>query len=269
MDKTLRVAVYQMDIQWENPSENCRRVARWIEREAGEADLVVLPEMFATGFSMEPERIAQEMDGEVVISMRDLAVRTGKAIITSIAIRDHVRRTEPERGYFNRLFFFTPDGVWLTYNKRHRFRMGGETEHYAEGSARRLVVHYKGFRICPLVCYDLRFPVFARNRGDYDLLVYVACWPEERRYAWSTLLRARAIENLAYVIGANRCGTEPGELRYSGDSAVLDFTGQPIVEALPGQEAMLSTTLSLNDLEAFRNHFPAHLDADDFTLIEA
>lgn len=268
MDKELRIAVYQMDIRWEEPTENCRRVARWVEQEAGEADLVVLPEMFATGFSMEPEKIAQEMDGEAVAFLRDLAVRTGKAIITSIAIRDHVRRTEPETGYFNRLFFFTPDGVWLTYNKRHLFRMGGEHERYAEGSARRLVVHYKGFRICPMICYDLRFPVFARNRGDYDVLVYVACWPEARRYAWSTLLRARAIENLAYVVGCNRCGEEPGGLRYSGDSALLDFMGQPIAEATPSTECMISATLSLNELTAFRQRFPAHLDADDFTLIE-
>ncbi|MDE6499637.1 MAG: amidohydrolase [Rikenella sp.] len=268
MDSRLKVSVFQMDIRWEDPAENCRRVAEWVEREAQGADLVVLPEMFATGFSMAPERIAQEMDGEVVTFMRDLAVRSGKAIITSVAIRDHVRRTEPETGYFNRLFFFTPDGVWLTYNKRHRFRMGGEHEHYAEGSERRLIVHYKGFRICPMICYDLRFPVFARNRGDYDVLVYVACWPEARREAWRTLLRARAIENLAYVIGANRCGEEPGGLRYSGDSAVIDFAGTYLTEAAPGREEMISATFSLSELEAFRKRFPAHLDADNFTLSE-
>lgn len=268
MEKKLRIAVFQQDIRWEEPEENCRRVAEWVEREAAEADLVVLPEMFATGFSMHPERIAQEMDGEVVRFMRELAVRSGKAIITSIAIRDHVRRTEPETGYFNRLFFFTPDGVWLTYNKRHRFRMGGEHEHYAAGSERRLIVHYKGFRICPLICYDLRFPVFARNRRDYDLLVYVACWPETRREAWRTLLRARAIENQAYVVGTNRCGTEPGELHYSGDSVVLDFLGQPIAEATPGQEQMISAVISLQELERFRECFPAYLDADNFALVE-
>lgn len=267
MDKTLRLAVFQMDTRWENPSENCRIAAERIEREAGDADLVVLPEMFATGFSMEPERIAQEMDGEVVTFMRDLAVRTGKAIVTSVAIRDHVRRTEAETGYFNRLFFFAPDGVWLTYNKRHLFRMGGEHEKYMEGSPRRLIVHYKGFRICPLVCYDLRFPVFSRNRQEYDLLIYVASWPEARRYAWSTLLRARAIENQAYVAGCNRCGKDPKN-DYSGDSAVLDFLGQPLVEAEPGREDMITATLSLDELDAFRTGFPAHLDADDFTLTE-
>ncbi|WP_294596113.1 amidohydrolase [uncultured Rikenella sp.] len=264
MDKLLKLAVFQMDTQWEAPSENCRRVTEWVDREAGDADLIVLPEMFATGFSMEPERIAQEMDGEVVSFLRGLAMRTGKAIITSVAIRDHIRRTEAETGYFNRLFFVAPDGVWLTYNKRHLFRMGGEHEHYAEGSERRLIVHYKGFRICPMICYDLRFPVFSRNRKDYDLLLYVASWPEARRYAWSTLLRARAIENQAYVVGCNRCGTDPGN-SYSGDSVVLDFLGQPLAEAVPGQEEMIHATLSLDELEGFRQRFPAHLDADDFT----
>lgn len=266
MDRTLKAAIFQMDIVWENPQANCLKVARWMEREAADADLVVLPEMFATGFSMSPEAIAQEMDGEVVTFMRDLAQRTGKAIITSVAIHDHVRRTDPQKGYFNRLFFFTPDGVWLTYNKRHLFRMGGEHEHYVAGESR-LVVHYKGFRICPLVCYDLRFPVYSRNRQDYDVLVYVACWPESRRHAWSTLLRARAIENQAYVIGVNRCGEEPKN-RYSGDSVILDYTGQPLAEATPSVEETASATLSLNDLTAYREAFPAYLDADAFTLIE-
>ena len=266
MDKQLKVAIFQMDIVWENPTENCRKVAEWIEREAGDADLVVLPEMFATGFSMNPAAIAQEMDGQIVTAMRDLAVSSGKAIITSIAIHDHIRRTEPEMGYFNRLFFFAPDGVWLTYNKRHLFRMGGEHEKYVGGNSRQ-IIHYKGFRICPLICYDLRFPVFSRNRQDYDVLVYVACWPEPRRNAWSTLLRARAIENQAYVIGVNRCGTEPKNI-YSGDSAILDYLGQPLAEATPSVECMTSATLSLEALETFRKGFPAHLDADSYALTE-
>lgn len=266
MDKQLKIAIFQMDIIWENPAENCRKAERWIEREAGDADLVVLPEMFATGFSMNPSSIAQDMDGEVVTFMRDLAVRTGKAIITSVAIHDHIRRNESEQGYFNRLFFFTPDGIWLTYNKRHLFRMGGEHEVYVGGESK-LIVHYKGFRICPMICYDLRFPAFSRNRGDYDVLVYVACWPEVRRYPWSTLLRARAIENLAYVVGVNRCGEEPGNV-YSGDSVVLDYLGQPLAEAEPGVECMKTATLSLEALKAFRKRFPAHLDADHFTIID-
>lgn len=266
MDKRLKIAIFQMDIVWENPAANCRKAAEWIEREAAGADLVVLPEMFATGFSMDPASIAQETDGEVVTFMRDLAVKTGKAIITSVAIRDHVRRTEPETGYFNRLFFFTPDGVWLTYNKRHLFRMGGEHEKYVGGTSR-LIVHYKGFRICPMICYDLRFPVFSRNRRDYDVLVYVACWPEARRHAWSSLLRARAIENLAYVVGVNRCGEEPGNV-YSGDSVILDYLGQPLAEAVPSRECMVSATVSMDGLEAFRQKFPAYLDADDFVLTE-
>lgn len=266
MDKQLKIALFQMDTVWENPAENCRRAAEWIDRETGDADLVVLPEMFATGFSMNPAGIAQEMDGEVVTFMRDLAVRTGKAIITSVAIRDHIRRTESETGYFNRLFFFTPDGVWLTYNKRHLFRMAGEHEVYVGGNSR-LIVHYKGFRICPMVCYDLRFPVYSRNRQDYDVLVYVASWPEVRRYPWSTLLRARAIENQAYVIGCNRCGADP-ENTYSGDSVILDYLGMPIAEAVPSKEEMILATITMDDLKTFRERFPAHRDADNFTITE-
>ncbi len=255
----LKVALFQLDILWENPEANCRKVEQWVRERAGDADLVVLPEMFATGFSMNPASIAQPMEGSIVASMKALAVESGKAIITSVAIHD------PQRGgYYNRLFFFAPDGVWLTYDKRHLFRMGGEHERYVGGSSK-LVIYYKGFRICPMVCYDLRFPVWSRNRGDYDVLIYVACWPEPRRYAWSTLLKARAIENLSYVVGVNRCGQEPSN-RYAGDSAALDFLGLPLAEAAPYREEMVFATFDLEALNAFRTQFPAHLDADRFEI---
>lgn len=267
MNKELKIAIFQLDMIWEAPEANCKKVAEWIASPAAaDADLVVLPEMFATGFNMNPEAIAQPMDGYIVNFMRDLAVSSGKAIITSIAIEDHVRRTEPEMGYFNRLFFFTPDGVWLTYNKRHLFRMAGEHNIYTEGRER-LIVHYKGFRICPLICYDLRFPVFSRNRNQYDILVYVACWPAVRSFAWSSLLVARAIENQAFVIGVNRVGSDPKNV-YSGDSVVLDFMGKEITSVEPSTEGLAFTTISLNALEQFREGFPAHLDADTFALVD-
>lgn len=255
-----------MDIAWENPSENCRKVEEWIEQKAADADLVVLPEMFGTGFSMDPSKIAQDPDGEIVTRMQALAVKTGKAIIGSVAIRDHVRRNSEEMGYFNRLYFWTPDGVSLTYNKRHLFRMAGEHEHYVGGDSK-IIIHYKGFRICPLVCYDLRFPVWSRQRKgeEYDVLVYIACWPEARRYAWSSLLKARAIENLAYVVGVDMVGNDPKNT-YSGDSVILDYMGMPMAEVTPFEEGMAFATIGLDPLNEFREKFPAYRDADTFTI---
>lgn len=265
MDKTLKVGAFQMDIAWESVTDNLQKVRQWIGN--CDAELVVLPEMFATGFSMSPERISQPMTGEIVRELTKIAVESQKAIITSIAIElDTTFGRSPKEGYVNRLLFFTPDGVNLTYDKRHTFRMAGEHLKYESGE-KRLVVHYKGFRICPMVCYDLRFPVWSRNRGDYDVLAYIACWPEVRSYAWSTLLRARAIENLSYCIGTNRVGNDPKN-RYSGDSVVLDFMGKPLAQAEPYNEQMVTTELSLDKLEEFRTAFPAHMDADDFQIID-
>lgn len=255
MDKILKVASFQMDIMWEKPEANIAKVEKWVTQ--ADADLVVLPEMFATGFSMSPAEIAQPIDGEIVTRMSALAATNGKAIITSVAIRT-------ASGFVNRLFFFAPDGTFETYDKRHAFRMGGEHLKYESGD-KRLVVEYMGFRICPMICYDLRFPVWSRNRGDYDLLVYIACWPDVRSYAWSTLLKARAIENLSYCIGTNRSGDEPKN-RYSGDSVILDFLGKAIAEAEPYAERVITAELSLEKLRAFRTNFPAELDADDFTI---
>lgn len=257
---TLSVALFQMDSIWESPEGNLQKVARWIAQT--NAELVVLPEMFATGFSMNPHRIAQAMDGEIVNALQDMALSSGKAIITSVAIEAEFR--DRENGFVNRLFFFSPDGVYLTYDKRHLFRMGGEHEKYVGGD-KRLTIHYKGFRICPLICYDLRFPVYSRNCNSYDVLVYVASWPAARSYAWSTLLRARAIENQAYCIGLNRVGNDPKN-HYSGDSVVLDFLGKPVAEAVDEGEQIIEYTLELETLERFRQGFPAHLDADHFEL---
>lgn len=260
----MKIAAFQMDIAWESPAKNRRRVARWIESSAGDADLVVLPEMFSTGFSMHPERVAEEMSGETVQWLRRTAAETGKALICSMAVVSDDHFTGDVDNYYNRLFFVSPEGVLMCSDKRHLFRMGGEHGHYQAGRGR-MILHYKGFRILPLVCYDLRFPVWSRSRGDYDLLVYVANWPASRSYAWSVLLRARAIENLSYVVGVNRCGEDPG-LKYSGDSAILDFMGRPLAEAAEGTETMLTAALDLEALREFRAKFPAHLDADKFDI---
>ena len=257
MEQTLRVAALQFDSEWESVDANLDRAQRLVESSG--ADVAVLPEMFATGFSMSPERIAQSPDGSIVERMSAVARRTGTAVAFSAAI-------EEGGAYFNRFFFLTPDGRAQTYDKRHVFRMAGEHEHFFAGTER-VIFEYKGFRILPQVCYDLRFPVFSRNRGDYDVLIYVASWPAVRAYAWSHLLVARAIENQAYCVGVNRVGADPKET-YTGDSVVLDFLGKPIASAQPGKEEAVVAELSKESLNQFRRSFPASLDADRFELVD-
>ncbi|MFI3294922.1 MAG: nitrilase-related carbon-nitrogen hydrolase, partial [Rikenellaceae bacterium] len=226
----MKIAIFQMDTTWEAPQWNIEKAALWVEGLDAEVELCVLPEMFATGFSMNPERIAQRMDGEIVTQMTDLALRTGKALIFSAAIEDTDRHTGKSM-FYNRLFFIAPDGTRLVYNKRHLFRMAGEHKHYGEGD-NHMVIHYKGWRIATYICYDLRFPVWSRKSAECDLAVYIASWPEPRSYAWSTLLRARAIENLCYTVGVNRSGDDPAN-HYSGDSVILDYMGMPLAQATP------------------------------------
>ena len=225
----------------------------------------MLPETFTSGFTNETLGNAETMEGESVRLLRGLATEIGAVITGSMVIR------EGERCY-NRLMWARPDGTLATYDKRHLFRMAEEHKRYADGKAR-LIVELNGWRICPQVCYDLRFPVWLRNRHghtapgrfDYDLILFVANWPAARRYAWSTLLRARAIENLAYCVGVNRVGVDGNQLSYAGDSAALDFLGQPLVEC-GAQPQSVTVTLSAAALAAHRERFPAYLDADDFTL---
>jgi omega-amidase len=230
----------------------------------GQTDLVVLPETFTSGFSNDAIGRAETMQGESVAWLRALAAEAGVAITGSMVIRE-------DGQVFNRLLWATPDGALQHYDKRHLFRMAGEHHRYA-GGRRRLSVELLGWRICPLVCYDLRFPVWSRNRFDpaagrfdYDLLLYVANWPSARRHAWRTLLRARAIENLACVAGVNRVGVDGNDLHYAGDSVVLDALGQPLAE-LGAQPQTVTVRLSGAALAAHRERFPAQLDADDFDL---
>jgi len=207
--------------------------------------------------------------------MREQAARLGAAITGSVQIRDDATAGAPGAGganVYNRMLFVTPDGAVHHYDKRHLFRYAGEHERYAAGRER-LTIEWKGWRICPLVCYDLRFPVYSRNRFDierpgqldYDLALYVANWPAARAYAWKTLLRARAIENLCYVAGLNRVGTDGNGIRYSGDSAVIDFLGHPVSECTD-EEVVTTTTLLADLLAAHRERFPAMLDGDAFKI---
>ncbi len=257
MNPHLRVTLIQADLAWQDPPANRAMFASHFRGLVGHTDLVVLPEMFTTGFSMDAEGLAEPMDGPTVEWLREEAAALGCAITGSVIVRDGDRR-------FNRLLWVTPDGQLRHYDKRHLFRMAKEHEHYASGESR-LVVRLKGWRICPLVCYDLRFPVWSRNRGDYDLLLYVANWPGRRSVAWRTLLRARAIENVSYVVGVNRVGKDGNGATYLGESAAIDFLGQ-VVAGDRGGDFVETVVLDRESLDAFRRDFPAHLDADEFVL---
>ena len=263
--QNLRISLVQGATRWHDPAGNRDYYGHLIAPLRGLTDLILLPETFTSGFSNDAIDQAEGVDGPTVAWLREQSRKLGAAITGSVQIRD-------EGDVYNRLFFATPDGGLQHYDKRHLFRYAREHERYAAGRDR-LTVEYKGWRICPLVCYDLRFPVYSRNRFDverpggldYDLLLYVANWPAARAYPWKTLLRARAIENLCFVAGLNRVGTDGNGLDYSGDSAVIDFLGQPLSEATD-EEVVTTTTLPAAQLLAHRERFPAMLDGDAFAL---
>lgn len=254
----MKVSILQTDILWGETTKNLDRAIELVENSASDSNLIILPEMAFTGFNIRSHEVAVEPDGgEPARFMRQYSAKTGKAFIFSSAVKDG-------DNYYNRLFAIMPDGREMTYDKRHLFRMGGEHKYYSAGEGRS-TIEFMGVRILPLVCYDLRFPVYSRYDNDYDLMVYVAEWPDARAYQWSTLLKARAIENRAYVAGCNRAGSDP-KLNYSGDSALLDFLGKPITEAEPYKEQVITASLDMAALEEFRKNFPAELDADKFTI---
>ncbi|MEO6366139.1 MAG: amidohydrolase [Luteimonas sp.] len=261
----LRVSLVQGATLWRDPAGNRRYYADLMAPLHGITDLVLLPETFTSGFSNDAIDDAETMEGPTVAWIKSQAEQLDAAVCGSVQLRS-------DGGVFNRLLFATPGGGLHTYDKRHLFRFAKEHERYAAGSER-LTVEWRGWRICPLVCYDLRFPVFSRNRHDverksqldYDLLLYVANWPSARAYPWKTLLRARAIENLCFVAGLNRVGTDGNGLHYAGDSAVIDFLGKPISECTD-EEVIVTTTLQGAELAAHRERFPAMLDGDRFTL---
>jgi predicted amidohydrolase len=260
MTANLRVTMIQAELAWQDPATNRRELAAHFRGLAGHTDLIVLPEMFTTGFSMDAAALAEPMDGPTIGWLREESAAVGCAITGSLIVTEGGQ-------HYNRLVWATPDGGVAYYDKRHLFRMAREHEHYASGN-RRLTVELKGWRICPLVCYDLRFPVWSRNRGDYDVLLYVANWPSRRRTAWSALLRARAIENVCYVVGVNRVGKDGNGASYTGDSVALDFLGN-VLGGDRGGDFVETVVFDRESLATFRRDFPVHLDADDFTLAAA
>ena len=257
MNDHLRVTLVQPDLAWQDPPVNRRAMARHFAGLAGHTDLIVLPEMFSTGFTMDSQTHAEDMHGPTVGWMREEAAALSCVITGSLVIREGDKR-------YNRLLWVRPDGDVAHYDKRHLYRLAGEHEHYAAGD-RRLTCEVKGWRVRPLICYDLRFPVWSRSRGDCDLLIYVANWPAVRHHAWSTLLRARAIENQCYVVGVNRTGRDGNGARYLGGSVAVDFLGHPVSGEGNG-DGVETAVLDLPSLQSFRAGFPAHLDADEFEL---
>lgn len=262
--RDLNLALVQAATLWHDAPGNRRLYGDLARGLTGRADLIVLPETFLSGFSNAAVADAESMDGEGVRWLSALAVEVGAVVTGSLVIR-------AGDGVYNRLIWARPDGTLVFYDKRHLFRMAGEHQRYAGGNER-LIVDLHGWRVCPQVCYDLRFPVWLRNRWDhaaarfdYDLLLFVANWPSARRHPWRTLLRARAIENLSYCVGVNRVGTDGNQLHYAGDSAAIDFVGETLVELGDGA-AVATTVLSAQSLAAHRERFPAWMDADAFDL---
>lgn len=267
--KPLRITLWQADIAWEDKEANLTRLRNLLENLRGETDLVVVPELFSTGFTMNTDGLAEPVGGKTIGTLRQWAVEYGIALAGSYVSADSPSiASSHSPSYYNRAFFLTPDGQADFADKRHLFRMGGEAKRYTPGTQRN-IIHYKEWRILLLVCYDLRFPVWSRNAGgdEYDLLLYVANWPASRQTAWTTLLRARAIENLCYVCGVNRVGRDAHGWSYQGGSLACSPQGEVLASLPDMQEGYATLTLDPDALHTYRQGFPAWKDADPFLLI--
>lgn len=253
----LKIALLQFDITWENSSENRTQIDRYLDC-IDTADVILLPEMFNTGFSVKATHLAESMDGQTVAWMLATAQKKEAVICGSLMINE-------AGDIYNRLIWVEPTGVIKAYDKRHLFSLIDEDNYFTAGT-NRLIIDYKGWRICPLICYDLRFPVFSRNDVNYDLCFYVANWPINRITAWDTLLKARAIENQTYTIGVNRVGIDEYKVSYSGHSQVLDPMGDLIATAPENEEGWVEVCLSKKHLISTRNHLPFLLDIDKYKV---
>jgi omega-amidase len=253
----LTITVIQTSLQWRDAAANRAHFDGMIAGIEGPTNLIVLPEMFTTGFTMDAAANAETMDGESIAWMRLVAQDFQTTVCGSLIIEEQGR-------YYNRLVWMPPDGECKIYDKRHLFRMADEQEHFAAGTERS-VFTLNGWRVLPLVCYDLRFPVWSRGVNEFDLMVIVANWPATRKSAWQVLLPARAVENQCYAAGVNRIGTDGNDVHYTGDSVVVDHLGMTLLDCA---EADCAETISLSGtaLERYRKTFPAYLDADTFTI---
>lgn len=248
----MKITILQRDIAWCDTKLNITRAEVAIERNPG-SDLYVLPEMFSTGFCIDPEGIAESVDGDVLQWMRQKSVKIQAAIAGSVAVQQDGK-------YYNRFYFVKPDGSVTYYDKKHLFSYGDEHNKFTAGDSR-VVVEWQGVRILLEICYDLRFPIWSRNRGDYDMIIYVASWPTPRVEAWNSLLVARAIENQCYVVGVNRVGIDPN-CEYCGGSVILDPYGKTMASCAINEECEVSAVIDMTKLQEFRKKFPALNDAD-------
>ena len=253
----MKIALVQTTLTWENPTENRSHLVQKITGFMEDVDLIVLPEMFSSGFTMNPKAVVETMEGETISWLQHLAKAKNCAITGSLVI-------EENGNYYNRLVFVFPTGAIKTYDKKHLFTLAGEDKIYTAGKDK-LIIEYKGFRICPLVCYDLRFPVFSRNVENYDVLIYVANWPKLRTSAWDILLKARAVENMSYAIGVNRIGTDDNNHQYIGHSQAIDFLGNYILEPQES-DGVFIVELDKEKLLETRSKLAFLDDKDDFEI---
>ena len=254
----LTITLIQSALHWESTDANLAMFEEKIWQIGRQTDIIILPEMFTTGFSMNAKALAEPMNFKTCRWLKQQAAQTKAVVTGSVIIRDADK-------YYNRLFWAEPDGYISYYDKRHLFRMAGEDMVYSAGE-KKLIKEVKGWKVFPLVCYDLRFPVWSRNvNNEYDLLLYVANWPAARSGAWKILLQGRAVENLCYVAGVNRVGEDGNKHYYSGDSSIINYKGE-VLFTLADQQTVHTQTISYTELQAFRHKFPANLDADGFTI---
>lgn len=254
----LKLTTVQTPLDWQDIKGNLKRFDSLLKRINSPTDLVILPEMFSTGFSMEPKKWAEKETGVAVNWMKENAAQLNAVITGSLIIED-------DGNYFNRLFWMRPDGTYQTYDKRHLFSLANEQDHYTAGKER-LITTLKGWRICPLICFDLRFPVWSRNNHAYDLAIYVANWPARRSFAWSSLLVARAIENQACVVGLNRVGEDGNGVDHSGDSVVLNSLGEKVSSTRPFETSVETISISAEHLLETREKFQFLNDQDNFEI---
>jgi len=254
----MKATLIQPDIIWENKLKNLERLGEMISASPADTDIIILPEMFNTGFSMNPNDLSELPGSETFDWMQHIAVKYNYGICGSYIINENGH-------FFNRFVFASPEkGIWR-YDKRHLFSPGGENQLFTRGKER-IIFNFRGLRICPNICYDLRFPVWSRNRNDYDLLINSSNWPESRRDVWLTLLKARALENQCYVAGVNRIGIDGTGIKYCGDSMILGPKGEIIAKGRKNEECLISGDLSIDELTDFRKKFPVMNDADRFFM---
>jgi len=255
----LKISLIQSDIFWEQPQKNRIQFKDKIQILTDKTDLIIFPEMFSTGFTMNVQKFAETMQGATVAWLVEMASVASADVIGSVIIKE-------DRNYFNRLIWAKPDGQVIHYDKRHLFQMAGEDKYFSPGSER-LIVELNGWKILPLICYDLRFPVWARNRqNEFDMILYIANWPQRRIAHWNLLLQARAVENQCYVAGVNRIGKDGNGINHTGESAVVDYLGSPL-STVTHKETTETIKLSYSSLNHYRNKFPVWKDTDDFRII--